>query len=86
MNLELYSTSSVTVLKPVTLMISRHVQAAEIGIMIEFVIKSKKSRILKPSGVMKSKTPNQSEHGILNKAIPPKIRTQNFFLEQSYRS
>ena len=61
MNLELYSTSSVTVLKPVTLMISRHVQAAEIGIMIEFVIKSKKSRILKPSGVMKSKTPNPSE-------------------------
>ena len=54
--------------------------------MIEFVIKSKKSRILKPSGVMKSKTPNPSEHGIPNKAIPPKIRTQHFFLEKSYRS
>lgn len=86
LNLELYSTSSITVLKPVTFMINKHVHAAEIGIIIEFVIKSKKSRILIPSGVMKSNNPNPSEHGIPRIHIPAKMILQHFFLDRLKRS
>lgn len=81
LNLELYSTSSTTVFNPVTLMINKQVQAEEIGIMIEFVIKSKKSKIDKPSGAIKSNMPNPREHGIPKITIIPKIIKQHFFLE-----
>lgn len=79
LNLELYSTSSITVLNPVTFIINKHVQAAEIGIIIELVIKSKKSRMLKPRGEIKSKTPKPNEQGIPKMHITVKIIIQHFF-------
>ena len=82
MNLELISTSSITVLNPVTFIINKQVQIAEIGIIIELVIKSKKSRILKPSGLIKSNTPKPREQGIPKIRIPAKIIAQHFFLER----